>query len=173
MNDTKLNGPIYCNKKYTVFLDSDNKFTFKNKRIAQDFITHVQHMIDEATLFISEKLNILEEFYRLYYLADRDFKFKFAIANSISFINNRLEWFTSRRGSDNYDTILFTSLINCFDELYEGFQSMERKAAQRKDTITKRRCSLNMNIIRMYRDEFFRIGIKEKSLTKLKVKKAK
>jgi len=172
MNDVKLNNPIYCNRKYTVFLDSQNKFSFKNKRQALDFIVRISKLIDESILLVSEEVNSLEELYRLYYLADRDYKFRYDLNNILSFINNRLEWFTTRSGSENHDAILFTSLINCFDELIYGFTSMENKACRRRDTITRRRCALKAKLVRMFKEQFFSSGIKPEAI-KLILKKVK
>jgi len=164
MNDVKLNNPIYCNRKYTVFLDSQNKFSFKNKRQALDFIVCISKLIDESILLVSEEVSSLEELYRLYYLADRDYKFKYDLSNILSFINNRLEWFSTRRGSENHDAILFTSLVNCFDELISGFLSMEDKASRRRDTITKRRCALKAKLIKMFKEQFLSLGMKHNTV---------
>ena len=172
MNDVKLNQPVYCNRKYLVFLDSENKFSFKNRRQALDFIVSISKLIDESILLVSEEVSSLEELYRLYYLADRDYKFKYDLSNNLSFINNRLEWISTRKGSENHDTILFTSLINCFDELICGFLIMEGKAAQRRDTITRRRCALKAKLIRMYKEQLLARGLKHNDI-ELLLKKAR
>jgi hypothetical protein len=171
MNKIVLNKPLLINKKYVVYFDSDNKFIFRNKREAADFIVKVGREIEESVLFITEEFNCLEEFYRLYYLADKDYKFKFALSNSIDFLNNRLAWMLSHEGSPNHDVIVFQSILNCIDELKTAFCAMFEKAAQRKDTITKRRCALKAHIIEIYKDKFLSIGIKPKEEF-LKVKKA-
>jgi hypothetical protein len=172
MNKIILNRPIYLNHKYVVYFDVDNKFIFHNRREAQDFIVNVQKEIGEAILFITEEFNSLEEFYRLYYLADKDYKFKYLLDNSVDFLNNRLAWMNSREGSPNHDVILYSSVINCLYELKSAFQIMHDKAAMRKDTITKRRCALKIHILNIYQKDFLSLQIKTKEL-QFKIKKAK
>jgi hypothetical protein len=171
MNKIVLNKPLLLNKKYVVFFDSDNKFVFRNKREATDFIVKVGKEIEESVLFITEEFNHLEEFYRLYYLADKDYKFKFTLGNSIDFLNNRLAWMLSREGSPNHDAIVFQAIISCIEELKTAFLLMQEKAAQRKDTITKRRCALKVHVIEIYIERFLAIGIKPKE-SFLRLKKA-
>src|SRR4030042_3042417 len=107
MNDTKFNSVIYLNRKYVVFLDSDNRFTFKNKHEAQAFLTRISKTINEFILLITEDIITLEEFYRLYYLADSDYKFKHLVSNHIDFINNRLAWMSEHQRTTNHNAILF------------------------------------------------------------------
>jgi hypothetical protein len=142
---------MLLNKCYIVYLDNENKFSFTSKR--------------EANYFINE-------FYRLYYLADKDFEFKYNISNSIDFINNRLIWVSSHEGSQNHDTILFHSIINCIDELLTAFSLMQKKAVSRNDAITRRRCCLRSNVIGIYKDNILRIGIKPKEV-QLQIRKAR
>jgi hypothetical protein len=172
MNKIVLNKPLLLNKRYIVYLDSDNKFSFSNKREAQDFITEVGRKMEEAILFITEKFNILEEFYRLYYLTDKDYKFKFQKSNSTEFLNNRLTFIQSGEGSPNHDTIIYHAIISCLEELETAFCIMQAKASCRKDTITKRRCALKIHLIQMYQEQLKSIGIKLKELP-LQIKRAK
>jgi hypothetical protein len=160
MNNIILNKPEYINKKYVVFLDSENKFSFPSKRKAEDFIVHIEKVINQAILFITEEFNSLEEFYRLYYLADKDYKFKFLISNIVDFISNRLEWMHTHEGSRNHDTILFHAVIACIEELKSGFAIMYKKAAARKDTITKRRCELKEHLLDIFQESLLLTGIK-------------
>lgn len=160
MNKIVLNRPMLLNKKYVVYFDSDNRFMFKNKREASDFIVRVGKEIEQAMLFITEEFNHLEEFYRLYYLADKDYKFKFLMNNSVDFINNRLAWMQSHEGSPNHDVIVFQAVVNCLGELRDAFTLMMDKAARRKDTITKRRCALKVHVLNIYNERFISIGIK-------------
>jgi hypothetical protein len=172
MHKIVFNKPILINREYVIFFDSDNKFTFKNKRIAQDFLTHIEREAEQAVLFITEELNSLEEFYRLYYLADDDFKFKFQVNNCIDYLNNRLAYIHSHHGTENFNSIAFHSVLNCMKELKESFITMAEKAVQRHDTITKRRCALKVALIEMYLKNLLTIGVKPKQQekTQLRVK---
>jgi hypothetical protein len=171
MNKIVLNKPMLLNDQYVVYLDSENKFSFSNKREAVDFVVKIGRQIEEAILMITEEFNSLEELYRLFFLADSDYKFKFQISNSVEFINNRLLWMTSRKGSPNHDTILFESVLNCLYELKTAFAVMQKKAGDRKDTITKRRCALKIHLIEMYNESISSVGIKPAQI-KLQIKKA-
>lgn len=172
MNKIVLNKPLLVNKRYIVYLDSENKFSFPNKREALDFIVSVGKELEEAILFITEELNLLSELYRLYFLADKDYKFKFQITGSIDFLNNRISWMQSHEGSTNHDTILFHGVIDCIQELNTAFKVMGEKAAARRDTITRRRCALKSHLLEMYHEKLMKIGIKAKSL-QLHISKAR
>lgn len=160
MNKIILNRPVLINKKYVVYFDSENKSVFRNKREAEDFIVRVGKEIEESILFITEEFNSLEQIYRLYYLADKDFKFKFEMDNSVDFLNNRLAWMLSHEGSQNHDVIVFQAILSCMEELRTSFHAIREKAAKRRDTITKRRCALKIHMIEIFRDRFLQIGIK-------------
>ena len=170
MNKIILNKPMLLNKKHVVYFDRDNKFSFSSKRDALDFIVKVGREIEQSILFITEEFNSLEEFYRLYYLANKDYKFKFLMNNSVDLINNRLEWMHSHEGSPNHDVILFHSIITCIEELCVAFALMQNKAGARKDTITKRRCALKLHVINIYHEKFMALGIKPKE-SFLRIKK--
>lgn len=171
MNKIILNKPLLLNNSYVVYFDSDNKFLFKNKREASDFITRVSMQIDQSILFITEEFNSLEEFYRLYYLADDDFKFKYLMDNSVDFLNNRLAWMLSHTGSPNHDSIVFNGIVNCINELHDAFSLMFGKATRRRDTITKRRCALKLHLIEIYKNNFLATGIKPVTMN-LQLKKS-
>lgn len=171
MNDVKLNKSLYCDKKYVIFLDSNNRFVFKNRRDAQDFLVRISQEIDKAILLITEELNCVTQLYRFYRLSDTDYKFKFNVGNNIDFIHNRLAWIDEHSESTNHDTIVFQSLINCFHELIQSFDCCRIKAAQRKDTINKRRCALKIDILNMYLNSLTDIGIKPE-VCEFKIKKA-
>jgi hypothetical protein len=172
MNKTLLNRPFLYKSKYVVYFDEDNRFTFTDKRQACDFIMRVAREIDQAIMLISEELTVLDQFYRLYCLADKDYKFKFTIDQSIDYLNNRLTYIYTHHGSENYNVILYQSIVGCIKELHESFSLLHDKAGKRRDTITKRRCSLKMHITDLYLNNFLAIGIKQ-TVVKFKIKKAK
>jgi hypothetical protein len=160
MNSIRLNRPTLLKGKYVVFFDSNNRFAFTDKRQASDFLVKVSRELDIATLLITEELSILHTIYRLYYLADKDYKFKFKLNNSLEIIINRLNWMNNHSGSPNHNVILFNSLLTCFNELIFSFKIMQLKAATRKDTLTKRRCALKIDILKLYLEKFLGLGIK-------------
>lgn len=170
MNDIKFNKPLCVNRKYVVYLDSENKFAFNNKRKAEDFIRRIARESDRTLLLITEELNDLQNFYRLYNLGDTDYKFKHLVSGSIDFINNRIEWIGAHSGSTNHDAIVFSGLMGCINELQSGFGLIEEKAAERKDTITRRRASLKIDILKLFADQLLRIDIKPATLRIKRVK---
>jgi hypothetical protein len=150
MLNVKLNTVYYHQGKYTIYLDHETKFYFTNRRKANDFLVQLSKKMDEAVLFISEALSDLTEFYNLYSLADEDYKFKFEVKTSIDYLNNRIAWVTQRHDSTNSQAIVIQSINGCYRELTQAFSCIKDKAAQRNDTLTKRRCELRLDIIDMY-----------------------
>jgi hypothetical protein len=172
MNNIRLNKPFFSNKNYIIYLDSENKFLFKNKREANDFLTKLNRQVDESVLLITEKLNSLEELYRLYLLADKDYKFRFEINNSIGFITNRLDWMSDHSGSQNHDAIVYQGILGCFSALISSYNLIAEKAAKRNDVITKRRCALKIDLIILFREKLLAKDIKQ-NREYFKIKKAK
>jgi len=70
MQKIKLSTITYYKGKYVIYLSSDVKYFFSNKRKAQDFLSQLSKKLDIALLFVIENLHSLTEFYNLYNLAD-------------------------------------------------------------------------------------------------------
>lgn len=170
MNDIKFNKPQYINGQYVVYLDSENKFSFKNKRAAEDFIRKIARESEKTLLMIAESLNDLQSFYNFYALADTDFRFRYLVNSSIDFIKNRLAWISEHTGSENHDAIVFAGLIGCIKELQTALAMIEEKAAERKDTITKRRCALKIEILKLFSENLLKVDIKPNRLVLKKSK---
>jgi hypothetical protein len=150
----KLTPPHLVNRKYVVFLDRDLRKSFTSKRKADDFVTRLENELNEALLFINEAFCNLTTFYRTYFLADRDFKFKYEVENHLDLINNRLSYISCHSGSENYNTMISHSLNVCFDALIEACQAIDAKSRQRYDMLTRRRIQLHKKVITQYRDSF-------------------
>lgn len=158
MQKIKLNTVIYHNKKYVVYLDRDTKVYFTNKRKASDFLTQQGQRTDKAILFISETLTTLTDFFRLYNLADYDYKFKFEVKNSIDFINDRITYVTERTGGDNRQALVMQAINGCYRELVGGFTAIRAKAIERNDALLRRRCELRIDIINLYSAVLYNVG---------------
>lgn len=150
----RLQQPSLVNRKYVVFLDKDLRRTFASKRKAEDFITLVEHELNEALLFINEAFCTLTTFYRTYFLADRDFKFKYQVEAAFEMINNRLGYISSHLESTNHNTMINQALNTSFDSLGEICDLIDLKSRQRYDMLTRRRIELHKKIITQYRDSF-------------------
>ena len=150
----KLSPPRLVNRKYTVFIDEELKRTFSSKRRATDFIARAEKELNEALLFINEAYCNLTTFYRTYFMADRDFRFKYQVENSMDLINNRLNYIASHTASENYNTMISHALDACFNALVEACDLIDSKSRARYDMLTRRRIALHKKIIIQYRDSF-------------------
>lgn len=150
----KLSQPHLVNKKYIVFIDGEIKRSFASKRKASEFITKMELELNEALLFINEAFCNLTNFYRTYFMADRDFKFKYQIENLFDSINNRLNYISSHTQSENYNTMISSALAVCFESLTEVCDLIDAKSITRYDMLTRRRIELHKKIIKQYIDSF-------------------
>lgn len=150
----KLKSPQCIDGKYFVFIDTDTKRTFKNKRQAQEFITRIENELNEALLFINEEFCDLTTFYRTYFMADRDFRFKYEIDNHFELINNRLAYISVHTNSENYNTMITQAINVCFGSLIELCELIDAKSRKRYDMLTRRRIELREKIINQYKDSF-------------------
>jgi|WetSurSiteA1Bulk_404760.scaffolds.fasta_scaffold44021_2 hypothetical protein len=150
----KLSPPHIVNKKYVVFIDNIVKQSFSNKRSALDYITRVEKELNEAFLFINEEYSLLSGYYRTYFLADRDYKFKYEVENNFDLINNRLIYISSHTESENFNSIISQAINICFDALTEACDLIDAKSHARYDMLTSRRISLHKKVIKQYREGF-------------------
>jgi hypothetical protein len=67
MLKVKVNKIVKIGKKYCVFLDSDNKFYFDNKRKAEDMLRFISKELDSSLFFMNEEYCEMEKIYRQYY----------------------------------------------------------------------------------------------------------
>jgi len=166
----RLSQPTYCNRKYTVFLDRNWSKSFRSKRQATDYITQVENELNEALLFVNEYFNIIHTFYRTYFLADRDFRFKYEVENCFEFINDRLNYISGHTDSPNYNTFVIMALSNSFETLIQACELIDKKSRSRYDMLTRRRISLYRKLAGLYKDSFeiFKIEIGYNTVLKLK-----
>ena len=166
----KLSPPSYLNKKYTVFLDRDLKKSFKSRREATDYITKVENELNEALLFINEYFNIIHSFYRTYFLADRDHRFKYEVENCFEFINGRLGYISGHTDSENYNTFILQALTNSFESLMLACELIDKKSRSRYDMLTRRRIRLYRKLAGLYKESFeiFKMEIGFSTVLKLK-----
>ena len=150
----KLNEPTTVKGKYVVFLDSTVRKTFSNKRQAHDYVVKLENELNEALLFINEQYVNLMSFYRTYFIADDNYRFKYDTENDLELINNRLNFIASHGQSVNFNTIFSQALNICFDALCAVCDRIEVKSRTRYDMITRRRISLYKKIIIQYRTSF-------------------
>lgn len=157
MQRIKFNTITYSKGRYSVFLDSETRYYFSNKRKAQDFLTAQSQRNDMAFLFISEYLTDLTGLYNLFNLGDSDYKFKFTVKDGIDYLNNRIAWMTQHHSGENYQAFVMRDLKGCYSELSAAFTALRDKAAERNDTITKRRCDLRCEIVKLYSQQLFNV----------------
>jgi hypothetical protein len=150
----KLSPPHIVNKKYVVFIDRDVKQSFGSKRQAFDYLSKVEKELNEALLFINESYSSVSTFYRTYFLADGDYKFKYQVESCFSMINNRLTYIASHTQSENFNPIISGAINLCFDSLVESCDLIDLKSRTRYDMLTRRRISLQKKIISQYKESF-------------------
>ena len=168
----KLSPPTLVKRKYIVFIDSDTKKSFSSKRAATDYITKIEGELNEALLFINEFFNIISAFYRTYFIADRDYHFKYDTEILFKLINDRLNYIGGHAGSENFNTIISQALNICFESLEHACGLIDTKSRSRYDMLTRRRVQLYKRIIVQYRESFEHFKRESIYSDNLKVKSA-
>lgn len=148
------------NKKYNVFLDSENKFDFSNKREAEDFVRFVSAELNQALVFLNEEYVELERFYRTYFFAIADFKFKQNVENSLEYLRNRINRSLLQPDTENKNTIVYRGIEGCFLELLSVYEVLDQKAVVRRDFVTKQRIQNRHKIVELMAVDFKRFGLK-------------
>lgn len=170
MLKVKLSSPFYSKNKYVVYLDSDVKREFSNKRSAETFKVIIEHELNQALLFINEEFSTLTQFYRCYFLADRDHRFKYEVENCFDLVDNRLKYVSIHTASINYNALIVQAINISFEELKNVCGLICKKSITRYDTITKHRIELQARIIDNYIKGFKEFNVSSVFENQLKVK---
>lgn len=150
----RLQPPFYTNRKWCVFLNFGLRKEFPNKRAAEDLTRQMEAELSQALLFISEEYSKITEFYRVYFIADRDYRFKYLVENSFGYVDNRLNFIISSDNfSPNHNTFVHQAIINCLTELLNVCTLISKKALQRYDCLTRNRIELRIRVIETYLDQ--------------------
>lgn len=168
----RLSPPTIFKKKYVVFLDFETKRSFGSKREANDYITKVENELNEALLFLNEYYGIISNFYRTYFLADRDYRFKSQVENSLDLVNERLRYISLHTASTNFNTMVLQAINTGFESLSLACSFIDTKSRSRYDMLTRRRIVLFKKLIRLYQESFETFKIGSIYQVKLKVKTA-
>jgi hypothetical protein len=168
----KLSPPHLVSRKYVVFIDREVRQSFSSKRKACDYINKIENELNEALLFINEYFCTLTTFYRNYFLADRDYRFKYEVEACFHLIDNRLNYIATHTGSENFNPIISQALNICFDSLAEACGLIDTKARARYDMLTRRRIELHNKIIIQYKGSFENFKMQSIYLDKLKSRTA-
>ena len=59
--------------KYLVFLDSENKYFFENRRKAENFLILISKRLTDTLVYINEEYTAAEAVYRQYFFIIEDF----------------------------------------------------------------------------------------------------
>jgi hypothetical protein len=172
MLKVKVNKIVKIGKKYCVFLDSDNKFYFDNKRKAEDMLRFISKELDSALFFLNEEYCEIEKIYRQYYFEDDDFKFRFSLQNSLECIRNRMNACLLQPETENRNTIVYKALEGSFLELLSVYKTLENKSISRCDTVTRKRLQNKYRIVELYMTDFKKFeektNVKESSIELVK-----
>jgi hypothetical protein len=150
----KLEKILNYKQKYWVYLDSENKYAFDNKRLAKDFLTKISKQLTDTVVFINEEYCQVEMIYRQYYFLIEDFQLRCSIENSIEFIRNRVGLLLFRNGGENRNTLVITGIENMLFELKTGYELLSEFAISRGDTGTKHKIASKIRILDLFMIDF-------------------
>jgi hypothetical protein len=153
----QLSPPYFFKGKYIAFVDFGLRKDFTNKRAAEDYIRLIEAEYNQAVLFINEKFIQLYEFYRIYFIADSDFRFKYEVENCFQLIENRLNYIASNSTSriqDDRNAFISKAINTCFDTLLQVCKLISKKSVSRYDCLTKNRIALKIRVINNYMNDF-------------------
>jgi hypothetical protein len=154
MLKVSLNRIVCINKKYVVFLDSENRFKFDDKRKAADFLRLVSKQINACLVFLNEELLELEKYYRHYFFTDCDYQLKFEIQNSIECINNRINSVLLHSGAENQNTYVIKAVEGCFFEFLTVYKTLIAMSISRCDSFTRQRLINRSHIVELFMIDF-------------------
>ena len=151
----RLEKILKQDKRYWIFLDSENKFSFENYRYASDFLRKVSKKFSDTLFFINDQYCEAEYIYRQYYFILEDFKLRCKIENSFDFIKNKVALLLFRTAGENRNTLVITGIENMLFELKSVYESlMAITTISRSDTAIRHRIGMKSRIIDLFLIDF-------------------
>jgi hypothetical protein len=142
--------------QYWVYLDSENKWSFRNKRTAQDFLTKISNDLTNDLVFINDEYCSVNEIYRQYYFIINDFKIRWDIENSLDFIKNKISLILFRSGGENRNTLVIGGVESMLFELKAVYKYLEDVAISSNDTVIRHKIATKDRIIDLFIMDFKR-----------------
>lgn len=140
--------------QYWVYLDSENKWSFTNKRTAQDFLTKISNDLTNDLVFINDEYCSVNEIYRQYYFIINDFKIRWDIENSLDFIKNKISLLLFRTGGENKNSLVISGIENVLFELKAVYKYLEVVSISSNDTVIRHKIATKDRIIDLFIMDF-------------------
>jgi len=159
MLKVRLKSVIALKKKHIVYLDSENRYEFSNKRKAKDFLIHVSKEMTVCLFFLNEEFLELSKYYRHYFLND-DHHLRQRIQSSVDFIDHNIDSIlrngasTSPGVEDNRNTYTIKAIEGCFFELLSVYKLLIGISKKRMDPFTRQKIELRYRITELYMIDF-------------------
>lgn len=142
---------INCiNGKFVVFLDSDNRYEFDNKRKAKDFLNVISERLTQTLVFINEEYCAANDIYRQYFFILKDFKQRFLIEASLDYVKNKISLLLFRGDSENRNTIVILGVEGMLFELKSVYRQFEDIAISRSDTAIRHKIGTKCRILDLF-----------------------
>jgi len=142
------------NHKYWVYLDSENNYSFVNRRVASDFLIAVSKRFTDTLVFINDEYCQAEVIYRQYYFMIEDFKLRQTIENSLEFIKSKLALILFRCGGENRNSLVINGIENMLFELKSVYKHLEDVAISRSDTGIRHKIATKTRIMDLFIIDF-------------------
>jgi hypothetical protein len=153
----RLEKILKQDKKYWVFLDSENKYSFENIRYASDFLRKVSKKLTETLFFINEQYCQAEMIYRQYYFVLEDFQLRCSIESSLDFIKDKIALLLLHTAGENRNTLVTRGIENMLFELKSVYETlMKITNISRSDTAIRHQISTKSRIVDLFLIDFKR-----------------
>ena len=151
----RLERILKQHKRYWIFLDSENKYSFENFRHASDFLRKVSKKLSDTLFFINDQYCEAECIYRQYYFILKDFQLRYKIENSLDFIKNKIALLLFRTAGENRNTLVINGIENMLFELKSVYESlMTITNISRSDTAIRHKIGAKSRIIDLFLIDF-------------------
>lgn len=151
----RLEKIVKHDKKYWVFLDSENKYSFKNVRFAGDFLRKVSKKFSETLFFVNEEYCKAELIYRQFYFVIEDSQLRYSIENSLDFIRNKMALLLFRTAGENRNTQVIGGIENMLFELKSVYVELANfSQISRSDTAIRHTIATKCRIIDLFLIDF-------------------
>ena len=136
--------------RYIVYLDSDNKYSFLNKRKAVDFLRLISERLTETMVFINEEYAACNNIYRQYFFLIEEFKLRYQVENCLDYLKTKIALLLFRSESENRNTLVMIGIENMLFELKTVYNLLSDLAISRSDTQIRHTIGTKLRILDLF-----------------------
>lgn len=159
MRKIKLSKISKLNDGYHVYLGSNHRYVFTQKRKAQKFLGDVNTFLNKQLSLLNETYSNAHKLFRDYYFVIEKNDYLRILRKNLNHIEESIDLALSRYHYENGTAFTFSHLSSVYDNLINVFTTLYGIASRRKDTPTVYQIDNVLERIDMFKERFDKLKL--------------